>query len=69
MFRLIESKMRNNISIGPVLIKSSVKKEIIVRTNEIPVIIDNIFDKHYRTYSSGISAPGRNIGLGFNLKF
>ena len=31
--------------------------------------IDNIFDIHYRTYSSGISAPGRNIRLGFNLKF
>jgi hypothetical protein len=47
VFRLIESKMRNNISIGPVLIKSSVKKEIIVRTNEIPVMIDNIFDKFF----------------------
>ena len=31
--------------------------------------IDNIFDIHYRTYSSGISAPGRNIRLGINLKF
>ncbi|MBV20377.1 MAG: hypothetical protein CL870_04670 [Cytophagia bacterium] len=31
--------------------------------------IDNIFDKHYRTYSSGISAPGRNIRFGVNLKF
>ena len=31
--------------------------------------IDNIFDKHYRTYSSGISAPGRNIKIGLNLKF
>ena len=31
--------------------------------------IDNIFDKHYRTYSSGISAPGRNIRIGLNLKF
>ena len=31
--------------------------------------IDNIFDIHYRTYSSGISAPGRNIRLGLNLKF
>ena len=31
--------------------------------------IDNIFDKHYRTYSSGISAPGRNIRVGLNLKF
>jgi hypothetical protein len=47
VFRLIESKIRNNISIGPVLIKSSVKKEIIVRNNEIPVMIDNIFDKFF----------------------
>ncbi len=31
--------------------------------------IDNIFDIHYRTYSSGISAPGRNIRVGLNLKF
>ena len=47
MFRLIESRMRNNISIGPVLIKSAVKKETIVRTNEIPVMIDNIFDEFF----------------------
>lgn len=26
--------------------------------------IENIFDKHYRPYSSGISAPGRNVILG-----
>lgn len=25
--------------------------------------VDNILDKHYRPYSSGISAPGRNISL------
>ena len=33
------------------------------------ISIDNIFDIHYRTYSSGISAPGRNINLGLNFKF
>ena len=33
------------------------------------ISIDNIFDIHYRTYSSGISAPGRNINLGLNIKF
>jgi len=27
--------------------------------------IENIFDKHYRPYSSGISAPGRNILVAF----
>ena len=47
VFRLIESKMRNNISIGPVAIRSSEKKEIIERINEIPVMIDNIFDKFF----------------------
>lgn len=25
--------------------------------------VDNIFDKHYRPYSSGISAPGRNVSV------
>ncbi|MBV6646162.1 MAG: TonB-dependent receptor [Cyclobacteriaceae bacterium] len=29
--------------------------------------IENVFDKHYRTYSSGISAPGRNIYLNLRL--
>ena len=31
--------------------------------------IENIFDIHYRTYSSGISAPGRNVNIGLNFKF
>ena len=31
--------------------------------------IENIFDKHYRTYSSGISAPGRSINISSNLFF
>jgi hemoglobin/transferrin/lactoferrin receptor protein len=30
--------------------------------------IDNILDKHYRTYSSGISAPGRNFIFGIRVK-
>lgn len=30
--------------------------------------IENIFDRHYRPYSSGISAPGRNFLLGLRLK-
>jgi len=28
--------------------------------------IENIFDKHYRTFSSGVSAPGRNLVLSFS---
>ena len=31
--------------------------------------IDNIFDVHYRTFASGISAPGRNVKIGLNLSF
>ena len=31
--------------------------------------LENILDKHYRTYSSGISAPGRSLNLTCNLFF
>lgn len=31
--------------------------------------VDNIFDRHYRPYSSGISAPGRNFSLALRLNF
>jgi hemoglobin/transferrin/lactoferrin receptor protein len=31
--------------------------------------IENILDHHYRTYSSGISAPGRNFVISFRLNF
>ena len=31
--------------------------------------IENIFDKHYRTFSSGLSAPGRNIALGLIFNY
>ena len=30
---------------------------------------ENIFDIHYRTYSSGISSPGRNFNIGLNMSF
>jgi hemoglobin/transferrin/lactoferrin receptor protein len=30
---------------------------------------ENIFDHHYRTYSSGISAPGRNLVLSVKVNF
>ena len=30
--------------------------------------IENILNKHYRTYSSGISAPGRNFIFGMRVK-
>ena len=31
--------------------------------------VDNIFDVHYRSFASGISAPGRNFKLGISVKF
>jgi hemoglobin/transferrin/lactoferrin receptor protein len=31
--------------------------------------IENILDINYRTFSSGISAPGRNFKLGISVKF
>ncbi|MCK5469659.1 MAG: TonB-dependent receptor, partial [Cyclobacteriaceae bacterium] len=31
--------------------------------------IENILDHHYRTYSSGISAPGRNIVISIRANF
>lgn len=40
--------------------KSSYQFSDQIRLN---VGIENIFDKHYRPYSSGISAPGRNLSI------
>jgi len=31
--------------------------------------VENIFDRHYRPYSSGISAPGRNIVMALRAQF
>jgi len=31
--------------------------------------LDNIFDVHYRTFASGVSAPGRNVKIGANISF
>ena len=31
--------------------------------------IDNIFDIHYRSFASGVSAPGRNFKIGANISF
>ncbi|MGK7396971.1 MAG: TonB-dependent receptor plug domain-containing protein [Candidatus Cyclobacteriaceae bacterium M3_2C_046] len=33
------------------------------------VNLENIFDKHYRPYSSGISAPGRNLVISMRYQF
>ena len=39
-------------------------KQVFVRLG-----LDNIFDVHYRSFASGISAPGRNLKLGLNVRF
>ncbi len=31
--------------------------------------LDNIFDVHYRSFASGVSAPGRNLKLGVHIQF
>jgi len=36
---------------------------------EIHMGVTNILDAHYRTFASGISAPGRSLRLGIDLKF
>ena len=33
------------------------------------IILDNLFDLHYREFASGISAPGRNLNLVLSYKF
>ena len=35
----------------------------------INIALENIFDTHYRTFASGISAPGRSLNLGLNIDF
>jgi hemoglobin/transferrin/lactoferrin receptor protein len=42
----------------------SLKENIVAQLN-----IENILDAHYKTYSSGISAPGRNVILSLKTAF
>jgi len=35
----------------------------------IQAALDNIFDKHYRLFASGVSAPGRNLSLTLRANF
>ena len=41
----------------------------ISKTLEAQFGVDNMFDEHYIVFSSGISAPGRNIYLGLRARF
>ncbi len=36
---------------------------------QLNAVLENITDQRYRTYSSGISAPGRNLIVAANYKF
>ena len=36
---------------------------------QLNAVLENISDQRYRTYSSGISAPGRNLIIAANYKF
>tara|TARA_B100000902_G_C27316615_1_gene921730 strand:- start:564 stop:3059 length:2496 start_codon:yes stop_codon:yes gene_type:complete len=36
---------------------------------KIQIGVDNILDMHYKTFGSGISAPGRNVSVGVNYLF
>ena len=44
------------------------KYEIADRGN-ILLKVENLTDQRYRPYSSGISAPGRSVQLGFSVHF
>ena len=46
------------------LAQYQLNKQLIIRLG-----LDNIFDVHYRTFASGISAPGRNLKAGLNIEF
>ena len=35
----------------------------------LAISLNNIFDVHYKTFASGISAPGRNLGVTLRLVY
>ncbi|MDX1406487.1 MAG: TonB-dependent receptor [Saprospiraceae bacterium] len=41
----------------------------ITESLSVSVALENIFDKHYRLFSSGVSAPGRNLVVGVRGSF
>ena len=58
--------LKNNIFIGS---RNQDNISDYIKSVGMTSSIENIFDIHYRTYSSGISAPGRNVNIGLNFKF
>lgn len=41
----------------------------ITRNFSVNLGIENVFDRHYRVFASGVSSPGRNVMLALRLKF
>jgi len=35
----------------------------------VNLALENLFDLHYRTFASGISAPGRSLNIGVKVTF
>ena len=48
----------------------SIQTQYVLKENiNIRLGVNNIFDQHYRTFASGISAPGRSVRLGLGVAF
>lgn len=41
----------------------------LTENSELSLILENIFDKNYRTMGSGVDAPGRNIFVRYRIRF
>ena len=48
---------------GVFQLSSLFKTTILKRPIDFKIILDNIFDIHYREFASGISSPGRSLNL------
>ena len=44
-------------------------ENMITNNLKIQIGVDNILDMHYKTFGSGISAPGRSVNIGVNYLF
>ena len=48
---------------GVFQLSSLFKTNLLKRPIDFKIILDNIFDIHYREFASGISSPGRSLNL------